>query len=325
MKTTLPTPFVALGLLATTLFASPLSSRAEDAPSSFESAEDAYLVGAAFLNANKKSEARGPLEAALSLAKDDELRVKYHQALLRVYRDIPEFEPFRDSAEYIIRHSKKAYERSLTRSSFVAFAYNRGQLDALAARYEKKLDAEPKDEPTVYILSELYSRLRRNPKRTIELMELLQEISPQAETPEPGSQQAIAAATRMEIQKGNLAREYLRGKEYAKAAQTYQECAELDTATKSWNLKEAANAWLKAGNREKALEMVKRAEKLPAESRNDSLAHFFHRHMGDLYIEFQMPDKAIPHYEIAIQKTTIEGYKSRTQKSLDDARATVAE
>ncbi|WP_442510138.1 tetratricopeptide repeat protein [Novipirellula sp. SH528] len=312
-------------VFATALITSQLSSVAEDGSSSFKSAEDAYMVGAAFLNADKKSEARGPLEAALSLAKDNEYRVKCHQALLRVYRGIPEFEPFRDSAEYIIRHSTKTYERSLTRSSLLSFAYNRGQLDALVTRYEKKLDAEPEDEPTVYVLSELYSRSRRDPKRTIELMELLERLSPEDEKPEPGSKQAIAADARMAIQKGNLAREYVRGKEYAKSAQTYQQAAALDTTTESWNLKEAASAWLKAGDRDKAMEMVKQAEKLPAESRNDSLAHFFHRHMGDLYTEFGKPDLAIPHYEVAVQKTTIEGYRTDTQKSLDEARAAAAQ
>ena len=129
----------------------------------------------------------------------------------------------------------------------------------------------------------------------------------------------------MAIQKANLAREYVRGKEYAKAGETYQQAAALDTKTESWNLKEAASAWLKTGNRGKAMEIVEQADKLPAESRNDSLAHFFHRHMGDLYTDLGKPDKAIAHYEIAVQKTTIEGYRSDTQKSLDEARAAAAQ
>ena len=61
------------------------------------------------------------------------------------------------------------------------------------------------------------------------------------------------------------------------------------------------------------------AEAAPPEARNDQLTHFFERNLGDTFLALGQPKKAVPHYEIAIQKTKIEGYVKDTQASLRDA------
>lgn len=61
------------------------------------------------------------------------------------------------------------------------------------------------------------------------------------------------------------------------------------------------------------------AEKVEPEKRNDQLAHFFHRNLGDIFMQLNQPKKAIPHFEIAIEKTNIEGYVKDTKSSLAEA------
>ncbi|WP_146528155.1 tetratricopeptide repeat protein [Novipirellula artificiosorum] len=291
----------------------------DDVAVAFDSADEAMGVGAAYLRAKKYDLARPPLEAALELSTSEAERLKVYEMLLPVYRQIPEFEPFRDAAEFIIEKSDKAYQRSMTRRSFISFAYNRGQIDELVERYEEKLTKEPNDEPTVYLLAEIYSNMRRDPKRTIELLEQLQKLQSKGQVSDPDSMSA-SEKQRMVLAKSNLAREYLRGDAYRKAAKLYEAIAPLDPTTQAWNLKEAAIAWMKEGNPSKALKLAERAEVAPAEARNDQLTHFFHRHLGDLFMKLALPAKAIPHYEIAIEKTTIAGYKKDTAQSLREAQ-----
>lgn len=97
----------------------------------FRSAQEAFGVGIAFYNSKNFQAARAPLEAALQMADEDEFRLKVYEALLPAYRAIPEFEPFQTAAEFIITHSPRDAQRSLTRRAFLSFAFNRGQLDNL--------------------------------------------------------------------------------------------------------------------------------------------------------------------------------------------------
>lgn len=93
----------------------------------------------------------------------------------------------------------------------------------------------------------------------------------------------------------------------------------------TWYYKEAALKWSRAGNKEKALANVQKAEELGPEKRNDLLAHYWHRDMGEIYSTLEDFKTAIPHLENAIEKTDIEGYKQKCQKLLDQAKAKLAE
>jgi tetratricopeptide (TPR) repeat protein len=90
-------------------------------------------------------------------------------------------------------------------------------------------------------------------------------------------------------------------------------------ATRHW--KDAAAAWVRAGERPNALAAAERAEATGPETANDLLAHQWHRAMGDIYMGLDEPRKAIPHFEKAIEKTTIAGYLKDCKESLAKARA----
>jgi len=294
----------------------------------YASAQEAFQIGAAFYNSRNFAAAREPFEAVIQLAKDDDaLKLKAYEALLQPYREIPEFEPFQTAAEYVIANHKHDASRSLTRRAYLSFAYNRGQMKNLVARYEKQLKKDPNDWMAVYLLSEIYSRGAGLPpsvehsKRAIELLEHLAKLDAERKKAEgkPETELSPAEAAKISREKGRLAMQYMRAKDYSKAAALYEEIAPLDTTTHAWNLKEAATARLKLGDKENALRLALAAEKAPAEARNDQLTHFFERHMGDMFLALGKPKKAIPHYEIAIRKTTIDGYVKGTQASLQEA------
>jgi len=285
----------------------------------YGSADEAFRIGVAFYNSRNFKASRAPFEAALAKTDDNAFRVKVYEALLAAYREVPEFEPYQTAAEFIVTHSDFEAKRSITRRAFLSFAYNRGQMDNLVERYEKRLETNADDYLAVFMLSELYSATRKNPQRAIELLKKLEQLD--AAKPAKGvGLTADANAAKIAREKGNLARQYVQAKQYQQAAELYAEIAPLDPATEAWNLKESAAAWLKLENKSKALELALRADSVTPESRNDQLSHFFHRNLGDIFVALGEHAKAIPHYEIAVKKTTIDGYVKATQASLDEAK-----
>jgi tetratricopeptide (TPR) repeat protein len=287
----------------------------------YQSAKEAFGVGVAFYNARNYKEAREPLEAFVQMTNDPKERLKAYRALFQSYRLIPEFEPFQKAAEYVIERTESDAERSLIRSSFISFAFQRGQLDSLAKRYEARLAEDRDNFLSVYMLSEIYTTDDRNPKRAIELLQQLEKLNAAKRLTSVSDTKAANSAEGVKIarEKAKLARQYSQANEHLKAAELYAEIAPLDSTTQAWNFKDAAAAYLKAGNKEKALEMALAAEKAKPEARNDQLTHFFHRNLGDVFMQLAKPKQAIPHYEIAVQKTNIEGYVKDTKASLQEA------
>lgn len=294
----------------------------------FRTAKEAFGVGAALYNARNFDASREPFEAALKLGKDDaEMKLKCYEALLPSYRKLPEFGPFQTAAEYVIANSPQQASRSLTRRSLVSFAYQRGQIENLIRRYEKRLQKNPDEWISVYLLTEIYTRGAGVPddvdaaKRSIVLLKQLETMEAERVrvSGKPVGKLSKTESAKMAREKAKLANQYKRAKEYKRAATLYEEIAPLDETTHAWNLKEAASAWLKLNNKKEALRLAKAAEKTPAESRNDQLTHFFERGLGDIFMAVDQPAAAIPHYKIALEKTTIPGYVDATKTSLEKA------
>jgi tetratricopeptide (TPR) repeat protein len=281
--------------------------------------KEAFGVGAAFYNSRNIKASREPFEAVLKLTKDAELRLKTNEALLQAYRLIPEYEPFRDAAEYVISNATRDAQRSLTRRRFVDFSYQRGQIDNLINRYEKRLKKNSDDYLSVYMLSEIYQRAKSNPARAIALikqLELLNKVRNPSRDGKSDAKLPPAEAAKIAREKGKLAVQYARSKDYKNAAKVYQEIAPLDPSTQAWNLKEAASALLKLGNREDALRVALEADKAKPEARNDQMAQFFHRNLGDILLSLNEPARAVPHFKIALEKNKNPGYVEGIESSL---------
>lgn len=319
VRLTASTLFGVLLLLPLQVVLGQRSSKGES--NDFTTAEQAYGVGIAHHNARDYKASRAPLEAAVRMAKDESLKLKAYQALLAAYREVPEFEPFQTAAEYIIENSPQSAERSLTRRAFVSFAYNRGQIDNLTQRYERLLSKDKDNYLAVSMLADLYTGPGRNPQRSIELLKQLEKLEAKKNPTTSSEQDTDANKIRVAAEKAKLAQQYVQAREFRKAAKLYEEIAPLDPTTQAWNLKEAASAYLKVGNKKDAARLAAAAEAAPPENRNDLLVHFFHRNLGDIFMQLEQPKKAVPHYETAVAKTNIEGYIKDTRASLEQAKA----
>lgn len=287
----------------------------EKAKSKFTSAEEAFGVGAAHYNSRNFAASREPLEAALILApdKDVKYRVKVYGALLASYRQFETSEQLIAACEYIIHNSDRDAERSLTRSSLMSFIHERGKVDPFIKRHEERLKKNPKDRLSVYLLSEVYSRLRENPERSVELLKQLAELDGK----KPGDAVDVNTSAK-------LAMQYIRAKDYQKGAELYEQLAPLDKNLEAWHWKEAAAAWLKLKQNDKALAAAKKSLEATPEKRNEQLAHFWHRGLGDVFLAVGEPKLAIPQFEKAIETTKIEGYVKDCKASLAEAREKAA-
>src|SRR5437868_1340479 len=117
---------LALVLCCVVLLAAwPNAVQAQEKYSDFD---DAMLAAGRYLRKNDYPSAVPPLEAALTLAKDDAQRLKVYQALVPAYRQLPEIDKMLTAQEFIIRHTDRSAGRSLAARSAVSFAFQRGKL-----------------------------------------------------------------------------------------------------------------------------------------------------------------------------------------------------
>ncbi len=284
-----------------------------NAETKYKSAREAYGVGAAFHNSRNYESSREPFEAALELAENDAYRVKVYEALLASYRLLPKSDKMVEACEFIIDNAEHDAKKSLTRRSLLGFMYQRGKIDDLAKRYEKRLKKDEDDRAALYVLSELYATAKRDPEKAIAYANRLNKVDGKQESP-------IDV-----LQSGNLARQYSRAKKFKEAAELYEKIAPHDEKLAAWNWKEAASCWLKDGNEAKALAAAKKSHTSSPEARNDQLAHFWHRNLGDVLLATGEAKLAIDHYEKAIKFTTNDGYVEGTQESLAKAREQASE
>jgi DNA uptake protein ComE-like DNA-binding protein len=303
---------VAVGLAATEATAQEKAKKGKQEPKAgakYETAEEALRAGLAYLELKENAKAQDPLEQALKLAKDDKFKIRVYQVLHQeVYRALPEPDKATEALEFVIDKSQSDAERSLARRSLMSFIHQRGKEDWVVNRYEEVLKKDPNNKTALYILSEVYARLKENPKRAAEVTERLAAV-----TKQEGGKVDVGA-------QANLAGQYVKAGKVKEGAEIYEKIAELDPKMAGPYWKEAAAAWLKIKEKEKALAAAKAANDTQGETRNDLLQHFYHKALADIFLELGEPKLAIPHYEKAIEKTNIAGYLADSKKKLAEAR-----
>ncbi len=198
------------------------------------------------LQARNYAAAQAPLEAALKLTPEGDLkqRVELYRALMRPYRVLNNVDKMVEAVEYIQANSDGPAERSIIATDFVSFLYQRGKTDFAAERYEAKLKENPKDPTALAVLSTIYQRVIREKKDRGQMLE--------GELRKLNRERAIAKAERLE-----------------KEAE-----ADANPATAASNWKGVAKSWLEADDKEKALAAVEKLLKPPPEARTDLLAMY---------------------------------------------------
>ncbi len=280
---------------------------AENEERTYQSADEALSVAGALLRSGNHAAARKPLEAALAMSESTDAKIRIYQALKAPYRLLEDPEPMFTASDYILRHSQRAAERSLTRTDVLGFAYQRGKLDLLAAKYEEALKENPDDVTALFVLSELYGRLKRDPKRSAQLTERLIAAQKASGQLDVGTQ-------------AQLAQQLVAGKKFAEGAAMYEQIAPQDEKLAAWHWKEAATAWLSAGKKDDALRAARESEKGSPEARSELLTHFWHKGLADVFLQTGDAKAAIPHYEQAIAHTNIDGYLKTCREQLEIAK-----
>lgn len=275
----------------------------------YQTAEEAWRVGMARLSTRNYAASQAPLEAALRLAPDDKFRFRVYEALIPAYRLLPEPDKFVEASQFLLAKSDSEAKQSLVRRSLLSFMFQRGRIDELAHQYEDALKKNPEDRTALLVLTDMYSQVKRDPAKATDMLQRLVRLDEKQGRPLNVAQSA------------ELARQYVQGDRYVDGATLYEKLAGQDAKMAAWYWKEAAGAWLKAGESKKALAAAKQADAAEPEQRNDQMAHYWHRGLGDVYLATGEPKLAIPHFEKAIEKTTIAGYVTACQESLAKAKA----
>ena len=274
----------------------------------YDTADEAFRAGVAYLELKETAKSQEPFEQALKLAKDDKYKIRVYQALLQAYRALPEPDKATEALEFIIDKSDRSAERSLARTSLMSFIHQRGKEDWIIKRYEDALKKDPNNKTALYILSDVYDKLKENPKRAAEVMERLATV-----TKQQGGEVDVGAQAK-------LAAQYVKAGKVKEGAELFEKIADLDPKLAAAHWKDAAMAWLEVKDKERALAAAKASAASMGETRGELLEHFWHKALADIFLEVGEAKLAIPHYEKAIEKTNIAGYLSDCRKKLAEAR-----
>lgn len=283
-----------------------MGSAAQD--KTYKSYREAAAAGAKAIRAGNLAEARGPLEAAARLATTEREKIEAHRALLVPYRELTEIEPMQKAAEFVIAQSPVAAERVLTRSALLSFVHKRGKMDAAIKGYEERLKKDPADRTALYLLIEAYGTHKKDFPRAVDCAETLAAAEGRAGIkPQPAD-------------RAQLADLYVRAGKPHQGAELFESVAGSDPKMEAWYLKEAAAAWLKAGDKAKALAAARKSAAAAPEARSEQLTYFWRRGLGDVLLDAGAPADAVPQLEQALKLTKIPGYIKDTTAQLAKAR-----
>jgi tetratricopeptide (TPR) repeat protein len=249
---------------------------------------DALRAGAQLANDRKYAEAQASLETALKAAADDQQRMQVYQRLVPVYRQLPEIDKFLEAQDFNIRHAERKDGRSNAARDVASFLHQRGKLDAGIARYEAALKTNPKDPAALGVLAVIFSRAREDKARAAELAARVEALDREL---------ATALATRLEKD------------------------ADAAPQTAASILKDAATAWLEAGDKAKALAAANKSLAQPPEQR-PLLAYYWRDGLGDVFLATGQPALAVQQFEAAIAAAANLGPQRKSaEKKLAEARA----
>lgn len=277
---------VALACLASAVL--PASVQAQQEYKTFEEARSA---GMKLARNRQYAESQEPLEAALRLAPDDKARLSVYQALVPAYRILPEIDKMLEANEFIIRHSDRTAGRSLPARDVASFLHQRGKVDVGIERYEAQLKKDPDDIAALSILAVIYTRLKRD----------------------EGRGQEFAS------RQGEVDRKIAQG-----VAQRLEKEAQASPDVAASTLKDAAQLWLEAGEKAKAVATAKRSASSPPEKRSEVLTFYWREGLGDVFLATAEPKLAVEQFEAAVASAAFDQQRKAAEKKLAEAKAAAA-
>ena len=129
----------------------------------------------------------------------------------------------------------------MVRRAMVQYVKNQGKTEEVIQLYEGRLKANPEDVPALYVLSDIYSKVQQNPNRATELVTKLGEVLKKS------------SGTGAPFADPNLAGQYVKAGKAKEGAAMYEQLALNDPKMSGVYYKDAAKAWLSAGDRRRRL------------------------------------------------------------------------
>ena len=130
----------------------------------------------------------------------------------------------------------------------VNYVRNQGKSEEVIRLYEGRLKTDPDDVAALYVLSDLYSKVQRNPQRASQLVTRLGQVLRKTS----GTIDTFADP--------NLAAQYVKAGNFKEGATMYEHLAVSNPELSGVYYKDAGQAWLKAGNKARALAAAKNAD-----------------------------------------------------------------
>ncbi|MCA9118989.1 MAG: hypothetical protein H6822_16880 [Planctomycetaceae bacterium] len=285
-----------------------VASMAQAQEAGFSSYREAMAKGATLYNSGKLAESRGPLEAAAKLAESDSDKCRIHQTLMVVYAEGSDFPKMYESAEFVVEHAPYPSMASLTCRSLLGTVQKKGQVEAARKRYEDRVRKNDKDRTALYIMSNYHGLLDRDYAQQCKYFQGLIHLN-KAE----GIDFDFALA-------GQLAFAYRLSHQYVESAELFEKIAPMHKDETAWDYKEAAGAWLKAGQKDKALAAAKKAEELGADARAERSIDRWHADLGEVFLATGEGKLAVKHYEKAIENAKADYYKKKFAEELEKAK-----
>ena len=296
-------PFAISSLLLTAVV-----SMAQAQGAGYSNYREAMAAGASLYNAGKLAESRGPLEAAAKLAEADSDKCRIHQTLVVVYAEGGDFPKMYDSAEFVIEHAPYPAMASLTCRALLGHVHKKGQAEAARKRYEQRLLKNGNDRTAMYVMSNYHGLLDRDYARQAKYFEGLIHLNK-----DEGKDFDFEVA-------GKLAFAYRLSNQFVESAELFEKIAPMHKDETAWDYKEAAGAWLKAGQKDKALAAAKKADELGADARAERSIDRWHSELGEVFLATGEGALAVKHYELAVEKAKAEFYKKKFAEELDKAK-----
>jgi tetratricopeptide (TPR) repeat protein len=294
-----------LSVLAAVLLWTPLQAQETK---DFQTPKEAYEVGLTFLRSKNLAKAQAALEAAAAMKPDAKLNQKILRALLQSYHKEEDYSKHKTTMEAVIRDPTSPAEKYVSRINLFSFLQARKKVEEAVEQYEEMLRKDRNDRTLLYILSGLYAEALRDPARAAAITERLAHATREA------TGKVDAQTTEQ------LARQYVQAGRTKDGAELYETLAGDDANGKSMHLKDAASAWLKAGEPDKAKAAAKRAAAAGPDQRSPLLTHFWHRHLGEVFLATGENRLAVEHLQKAIDNTNIEGYRKDCRELLEKAK-----
>lgn len=216
----------------------------------YKSFDEAFREGVKQLREKKYGEAQTALESALKLAKSDEDRLKAHEALVPAYRQLPEIDKMLETQEFIISHAEQRAKRSIAARDLASFLHQRGKVDQGLERFEARLAKDARDPVALHVLTVIYKNVRDDKDKAAEMEGRLTSLN-------------LVLAQKL--------------------AEKHEASAAAASQLQAWNWKEAALAWLEAGDKERALAAARKSAAL-TENRSPLLTFYWREGLGQAFL-----------------------------------------